>query len=177
MMNSIQLHPAVDYSAGIALPLFLLLPVAIALVCVAYNYMNNEEHKASSLSALIVSAIIGVVLLGTSISFIVKQTTQTNEINTYNMNEFSKYSMIISKDKDANNCASAFGDATCKSDDIKDAIENPQPQTTLEFPAVNEKTGASVNVRIIIGNDYKLRLFTQQGSNDSTWKIVEPSDR
>lgn len=172
-MNSIQLHPAVDYSASIALPLFLLLPVLAALIFAGYNHANNEEHKALSLSTLIVSAIIGVVLLGTSTFFIVKQTTQTDEVNAYNMNEFSKYSMIISKDKDAKDCEYT----TCKSDDIKDAIENPRPQTTLEFPAVNEKTGASVNVRIIIGKDYKLRLFTQQGSSDSTWKIVEPSGR
>ena len=173
MMNSIQLHPVVDYSAGIALPLFLLLPAVIAFIFAACNHANNEKHKALSLSMLIVSAIIVVALLGTSISFIVKQTTQTNEVNTYNMNEFSKYSMIISKDKDAKDCEYT----TCRSDEVKDVIENPQPQTTLEFPAVNEKTGASVNVRIIIGDDYKLRLFTQQGSSDSTWKIAEPSGR
>lgn len=171
-MNSIQLHPVADYSAGIALPLLLLLPVLIVVVVVLV-VADHEKHKALYLSTLIVSAIISVVLLGTSISFIVKQNTQTNEVNTYNMNEFSKYSMIISKDKDAKDCEYT----KCKSDAVKDAISNPQQRTTLEFPAVNEKTGASVNVRIIIGNDYKLRLFTQQGSNDSTWKIVEPSDR
>lgn len=174
-MNSIQLHPVADYSMGIALPLILLLPVLIVVLCAAYN-SNYEKHKALCLSTLIVSAIIGVVLLGTSISFIVKQTTQTDEINAYNMSEFSKYSMIISKDKDAENCASSFN-TPCKSDDVKDAINNPQRRTTLEFPAVNEKTGGSVNVRIVIGDDYKLRLFTQQGSNDSTWKIVEPSSK
>lgn len=175
-MNSIQLHPVVDYSAGIAQSSSFLLMVVAALFIAGYDYKNNEEHRVLSLSVLIVSAIIGIVLLGTSISFIVKQTTQTNEVNTHNMNEFSKYSMIISKDKDANNCADGLP-TSCRSDVIKDAISNPQQRTTLEFPAVNEKTGASVNVRIVIGDDYKLRLFTQQGSNDSTWKIVEPSSK
>ena len=181
-MNTIQLHPVADYSAGIALPLFLLLPVIVVVLVVAYS-SDHEKHKALYLSTLIVSAIIVVVLLGTSIFFIDKQITQTDEVNTYNMSEFSKYSMIISKDKDAENCKdkdaenSWYATATCKSDDVKDAINNPTRRTTLEFPAVNEKTGGSVNVRIIIDNDYKLRLFTQQGSSDSTWKIVEPSSK
>lgn len=168
-MNSIQLHPVVDYSMGIVLPLIFLVAVMIASVFVA-----QEKDKVSALTALV---IISVVLVGTSISFIVRQTTQTNEVNTYNMNEFSKYSMVISKDKDAKDCSYSVGGVKCKSDEVKDAISNAQQQTTLEFPAVKEKTGASVNVRIVIGNDYKLRLFTQQGSNDSTWKIVEPSGR
>jgi hypothetical protein len=150
--------------------------VAVAFICAAY-IPRNEEHKVLYLSTLIVSAIIGVVLLGTLTFFIVKQNTQTNEVNTYNMNEFSKYSMVISKDKDAKDCSYSVGGVKCKSDEVKDAISDPQQQTTLEFPAVKEKTGASVNARIVIGNDYKLRLFTQQGSNDSTWKIVEPSGR
>lgn len=171
-MNSIQLHPVVDYSMGVVLPLVFLVAVIIASAFVA-----QEKDKVLSLSALTALVVIGVVLVGTSISFIVRQTIQTNEINTYNMNEFSKYSMIISKDKDAKDCSYSVGGVKCKSDEVKDAISNAQQQTTLEFPAVKEKTGTSVNVRIVIGNDYRLRLFTQQGSSDSTWKIVEPSSK